>query len=133
METTAQFKPFALHIAGYETSHHATFEGARTEFERLRDESGKGYRSWPKGKITAGKAIVYLSYNGGAWADEKLTRHVDRDVLVQLQRDADADAKARSEKAPRASQCGHTSWEIKAHLDRVCCDCGAVIGKGEPK
>ncbi len=30
-------------------------------------------------------------------------------------------------------KCSHSSWEIKAHNDRVCCDCDKVIGKGEPK
>lgn len=83
-------KPFALHIGQMPVSNHATFEAARAEYERLRDESGKGYRSWPKGKIVAGKAIIYLSYNGAAWADEKLTRPVMQDVLEQLQRDADS-------------------------------------------
>lgn len=83
-------KPFALHIGQMPVTNHATFEAARAEYERQRDLSGKGYRSWPKGKVVAGKAIVYLSYNGAEWADEKLTRPVMRDVLEQLQRDAES-------------------------------------------
>lgn len=26
-----------------------------------------------------------------------------------------------------SGKCQHTSWETKAHNDRVCCDCGAKI------
>jgi len=70
------------------------------------------------------------------WKPEIKTALMDGDILPVVL-EAYEEAKAHAERLqrildaqPNLKKCQHTSWETKAHGDRVCCDCGDMIVTG---
>jgi hypothetical protein len=48
----------------------ADLEEASRVYQRLRDDSGEGYSTFPDGRVSPGN--YHVSYNGRVWLSEKL-------------------------------------------------------------